>query len=120
MTLAVVACAVTWLAVLAGLLLAFLHVARRRVPAWLSWLHPVAAVLALACLWLAVAFWPGADDLLFNAGAFVVTLAFVAGAFMFSLRISGLPLPLLAIVLHGAAAAGGCVLVVVGLLRALG
>lgn len=120
MTLPLFASAVAWLAVLAGLLLASFHVARRRAPVWLAWLHPVAATLALVCLWLAVAFWPGANDLLFNAGAFVLTLAFVAGAFMFSLRVSGLPLPLLAITLHGAAAMGGCVLLIVGLLRVAG
>ncbi len=119
--LAVAATVLCWLAVAAGLALAITHV-RHKHPAagGLAWAHPVAAIATLVCLWVAVALWPGHTDMWFNSGAFVVTIAFAAGGFMFSLRKSGVPLPLLAIIMHGLVAVIGCALVLVGLLRALG
>ncbi len=120
MNLAVAGSVVAWLAVLAGLSLALAHAVHRPVPSWLAWLHPLAATVAVVSLWIAVARWPGPSDQFFNSGVFLVTLALVAGGFLFSLRKSGLPLPLLAIGLHGAIAIGGCVLLIDGLLRAHG
>lgn len=121
MTLAILGSAFAWLAVLAGLLLAVGHALRRRPATWQLWIHPVAATVALVCLWSAVALWQGPDDMMLNAGVFVVTLAFVAGAFMFLLRVSGLKhLPIVAIILHGATALLGCALLIAGLMRVSG
>lgn len=120
MELATVATVLAWLTVLAGLSLAVAHVRNRRPYAWLAWAHPLAAVATLACLWTAVARWPGPVDMRFNAGAFVVSVAFVAGAFMFSLRVTRLPVPLLAIIVHAIVALIGCALVLAGLLYPLG
>lgn len=119
MNLAILGSALAWGAVVAGLLLAGGHVARRRPPTWQLWMHPVAATLALVCLWSSVVLWQGSSDMLLNAGVFVLTLAFVAGAFMFALRVSGLHHPpVIAIALHGLVALVACSLLIAGLLHA--
>jgi hypothetical protein len=81
----------------------------------LLWLHPIAATSALACVWIAVVRLPGPPDMAFNSGAMVLTLAFVVGAFLFALRRIPVPLPIIAIALHGAAAVGACALLTRGL-----
>lgn len=104
------------LAALAGLWLAAGHVLHRRFPAWLMWVHPLAAMAAMVSLWVAVVRWPGADSLVFNSGVFVLTLAFVAGAFLFALRRAGLRrMPAIVIGPHAVVALVGCGLLIAGL-----
>jgi hypothetical protein len=114
-TLAIVATAIAWFAVLVGLFLGVLHGLRRHRPMLLLWLHPMAATSALVCVWIAVVRLPGPPDMAFNSGAMVLTLAFAVGAFLFALRRIPVPLPIIAIALHAAAAIGGCALLTRGL-----
>ncbi|MGH8272760.1 MAG: hypothetical protein ACRES9_00665 [Gammaproteobacteria bacterium] len=104
-------------AALAGITLIFLRLVRRRMPRWLLAVHPVAGLTGLACLWVVFALWRGARDLPFDAGILALSFAFVAGIFLFSLRVTRLPRPFFAVALHGAAALFGCALLIVGLLR---
>ncbi|MDN5863807.1 MAG: hypothetical protein L0I62_01105 [Gammaproteobacteria bacterium] len=118
MTLAVAGSIVAWLAALGGLTLAVYVVSRRPAPRWLVWLHPAAGTTALVLLWVAFTLWPGPRDLPLDAGIIALTLAFVAGSFMFSLRATCLPVPVFAIALHALAALSACALLIVGLLHA--
>ncbi|HET7267564.1 MAG TPA: hypothetical protein VFJ15_05595 [Oleiagrimonas sp.] len=119
MNLVLLGCVVAWLAALAGLTLAVGHVARWRFPRWLMWAHPTAATVALACLWVAVVRRAGPTDLVLNSGVFVLTLAWVAGVFLFALRRSGLRrMPAIVIGPHALVALAGCGLLVAGLVHA--
>ncbi|MGH7057810.1 MAG: hypothetical protein ACREFZ_07975 [Acetobacteraceae bacterium] len=102
---------------LAGIVLAFFRLVRRRMPRWLLAAHPVAGISGLVCLWIAFALWRGTRDLPLDAGVLALSFAFVAGVFLFSLRLTDLPRPFFAVALHGAAALFGCALLIVGLLR---
>ncbi|MGH8161230.1 MAG: hypothetical protein ACRESR_03630 [Gammaproteobacteria bacterium] len=118
MILAYVGVALAVLAALAGLTLATLVFSRRHSPRWLVALHPAAAISGLACLWVAFALWRGTRDLPFDGGVLALTFVFAAGAFLFSLRITRLPLPFFAVLLHGGVAILGCALLIAGLVRA--
>lgn len=117
MTLAVVGTALAWLAAAGGVTLAAWHFLRRSPPRWLLRGHPLAGMTALALMWAVFALWQGPRDLPLDAGTIVLTFAFAAGAFMFSLRTTRLPVPGLAIVLHGIGALTGAALLIVGLLH---
>ncbi|MDN5865591.1 MAG: hypothetical protein L0I62_10350 [Gammaproteobacteria bacterium] len=95
-------------------------VSRKSLPRWLLRAHPALGITALICLWIAFALWQGQHSLPLDAGIVVLTLAFAAGGFMFSLRATRLPVPPFAIGLHGLAALTGCVLLIVGLCRLAG
>lgn len=118
MTLALVGTILALIAVLGGLSLATLFFSRKSAPRWLLWGHPSVGTVALICLWVAFSLWPGSRVLPLDAGIIVVTLAFSAGGFMFSLRVTRIPIPAFAIIVHGLAALGGCALLIVGLLHA--
>jgi len=117
--LAAFGCVAAWIAALAGLALAAAHLMRRKPAAWLAGAHPLAATAALVLLWTAIVRWPGPDDMLLNSGVFVVTLAFVAGAFLFALRRAGLRrMPAVVIGPHALVALVGCGLLIAGLVHA--
>ncbi len=117
MTLALTAAAVAWLNIAVGLSLAVLRTKRRRVSSlWLK-VHPAAAVVVLVCAWWAAVTWAGPTDLLFNAGAFVLTLVFVIGGLLYLLGRAGAPPLVLIYAVHGLAALGGAVLLTVGVAR---
>jgi len=102
-------------AVLGGLVLATYYFAGWRVPRWLGVVHPLVGVAALTCLWIVFAFWHGAHDMPFDAGIIVLSLTLAAGAFMFALRATRLPVPGFAVLIHGLAGLFGCALLIVGL-----
>jgi len=117
--LAAFGCVAAWIAALAGLALAAAHLMRRKPAAWLAGAHPLAATAALVLLWAAIVRRPGPDDMLLNSGVFVVTLAFVAGAFLFALRRAGLRrMPAVVIGPHALVALVGCGLLIAGLVHA--
>jgi len=117
LTLALTATAVAWLNIAVGLRLAILRTKRRRVPPlWLK-VHPAAAGVVLVCAWWAAATWAGPTDLLFNAGAFVLTLVFVIGGLLYLLGRAEAPPLVLIYAVHGLAALGGTVLLTVGVVR---
>ncbi len=103
------------LAALGGLVLATYYFAGWRMPRWLVVAHPLAGVATLTCLWIIFALWRGAHDLPFDAGIMVLSLTLVAGAFMFVLRATRLPVPEFVVLIHGLAALFGCALLIVGL-----
>lgn len=117
MTLAAVATAVACAAALAGLFLAGCLLARRRLPRLLVRAHPLAGLTALALIYWAVITWRGPRDLPLDAGALVLTLAFLGGGLIFALRTTRLPRPPFVILLHGFAALCGCALLIVGLVH---
>lgn len=105
------------LTALAGLGLATCYFTRRRAPRWLITLHPLSGVAAVTCLWIVFALWEGPRALPFDAGVVVLTLVLAAGAFLFSLRATRLPVPPFVIVVHGLAALFSCALLIVGFVR---
>lgn len=120
MTLAIVATIVAWANVLVGIALAVLAVARKRVPGGLAWLHPIGAVATLVLAWWAAVVLPGTEpNVLFNSGAFVLTLAVVAGSFLGWVRWMGAPPLLVLIILHGLAGILGAGLLTAGLMHGM-
>ncbi|HEX7340267.1 MAG TPA: hypothetical protein VF271_10100 [Rhodanobacteraceae bacterium] len=115
MKLAFAAVAIAWATILVGLTLAVRYARGLSVPKALLWLHPLLAVITVACLWTAVALWSGKADYFFNSGTFVVSLAFVAGGLLYAVRKWGGRPPLIVTGMHGAVAILGSVLLIVGL-----
>lgn len=117
MTLALVATALACGAAAGGLFLAFCVVTRRRPPMVVARGHPLAALAALTLIYVAVTAWHGPRDLPLDAGALVLTFAFVGGGLLYALRATRLPRPFFVILIHGMGALTGCALLIVGLVH---
>ncbi|MGH8127736.1 MAG: hypothetical protein ACRETC_05130 [Gammaproteobacteria bacterium] len=117
MNLGVIAAGVACAAVTLGLALLGFRLVRQRPPQLAGWLHPLFGLTAVGLAYAASVLWQGPRSLPFDAGALVLTLAFVGGCLLFALRLTRLPRPLFVILIHGAAATLGCVLLMVGLLQ---
>lgn len=117
MTLAAVAAAFACAAALGGLFLAGRILRNRPTPRVIVWAHPLAGLTALTLIYIAVTGWRGPRDLPLDAGALVLTFAFLGGALLFALGITRLPRPFFVIALHGVAAVSACGLLIVGLLH---
>ncbi len=117
MTLATIGVGVAGAAVLLGLVLLVYRLARKRPGAVTDWLHPVLGVIGLGLLYWVALTWAGPRSLPFDAGTLVLTLTMAGGGLLLALRLNRLPRPLLVILLHGAAAVLGLLLLVVGLAR---
>ncbi len=117
LTLALVATAVVCGAAAGGAYLAGCGMMNCRPVTAVIWGHPLAAITGLALLYVVVFGWHGPRDLPLDAGALVLTLAFLGGGLLFALRATRLPQPLFVIFLHGLGALFGCALLIVGLVH---
>lgn len=120
MTLALVATCFACAAAAGGLFLAVCVVRRRKPPLAVAWGHPLAGLTALTLIYVAVTGWQGPRDLPLDAGALVITFAFLGGGLLYALRATKLPRPFFVILIHGLAALTGCALLVIGLVHGPG